>query len=193
MAVKLFVRYCVGAIVLFLSVFKIALADPVAWKIIPDESHLTFTATQNNAPVKGEFKNFSGDIYFDPQQLATSHVRILVNIASVSTSYNKVAETLKTADWFDAATFPQAVFQATKFIKTGSNTYQANGTLKIRDKTLPVAINFILEKYTNTEAVVTGKALLKRTLFELGRGDWAMTTDIKDDVNVNFILHATKS
>ena len=39
------------------------------WNIIPGDSTISFTATQNNAPVMGQFKDFSGDIAFDPTQL----------------------------------------------------------------------------------------------------------------------------
>lgn len=170
----------------------IAQADNTPWQIVPEQSTLTFTATQNNAPVSGSFKNFSGEIVFDPAQLASSHVRITVALDSVTTSYKEVGDTLKTADWFNVKAFPQAVFTANHFTKTGDNTYQAEGTLTIRDKTLPTNLTFSLLSYSATAAHVKGTTALKRTEFGVGQGDWEKTEEVKDEVKVEFELVAKK-
>ena len=65
---------------IFLVLPIIAYAEVPAWKIIPNESTLTFTATQNGAPVTGKFTDFSGDIHFDPAQLNASHININIEI-----------------------------------------------------------------------------------------------------------------
>ena len=175
-----------------LPLLALAAAAVPAWQIVPKDSSLTFTATQNNAPVTGKFNNFSGDINFDPAQPNASNIRIVVDINSVATSYQEVGDTLKSPDWFDAKLFPQAVFTANKFVKTGDNTWQAVGNLQIRDKTLPLTLNFVLEQYSPTAARAKGNATIKRTAFGLGKGDWAKTDDVKDDVQVNFVLATTR-
>ena len=177
---------------IFLLFFFPIMGQAAVWQIVPDKSTLTFTATQNNSPVTGQFKSFSGNITFDPNQLATSQVDITVDLGSVTTSYKEVADTLVTDDFFDVKDFPKAEFKATQFKKINDKTYQANGTLTIRDKTLPVTLTFTLNQYTNVNAAVTGNASLKRTAFGVGRGEWASTDNIKDDVKINFTLTATK-
>lgn len=181
---------------LFIIVFSILLLPTVStafeWQIVPNKSSIHFKATQNNAPITGEFKIFSGDIDFDKNNLSKSHVNMVVDTASVSTSFKDVQDALKTADWFDSKAFPKALFTAKDFKKTGDNTYEANGQLTLRNKTLPLTLNFTLEKYADNEALVSGKANLKRTAFEVGKGEWANTKEIKDDVEVNFIIEATK-
>lgn len=173
---------------LFLPILAIA----TAWQIVPQESSLTFTATQNNSPVSGQFKSFTGEINFDPNQLNSSSINIVVDMGSVTTSYKEVADTLKTPDWFDVKSFPKATFKASQFTKTADKTYQATGNLTIRDKSIPITLSFVLDKYTSTKAHVTGSTTLKRTAFAIGKGDWAKTDDVKDDVKVNFILSASK-
>lgn len=163
-----------------------------SWVIVPDKSSLTFTAIQNNAPVNGEFKKFSGDINFDPQQLTQSNVHIVVDMGSTETSYKQIADTLKTMDWFHVKHFPKAIFDAKSFTKTGNNTYQANGQLTLCDKTLPLTVSFVLDKYTPQEAHVTGDAIIQRTKYGIGKGDWASTEAVKDDVKINFVIEATK-
>lgn len=163
-----------------------------AWQIVPASSSITFTATQNNSPIIGQFKSFSGDINFDPAQLKASSVKISVDLASVTTSYKEVQDTLKTTNWFDVKAFPQAVFQANDFTKTGNNAYTANGTLSIRDKTVPVVLNFVLDQYTADKAHATGSVQLKRLAFGVGQGEWASTDDVKDAVKVDFVVTAVK-
>lgn len=162
------------------------------WQIQENKSKLTFTAVQNNSPVIGEFTKFTGDINFDPQQLTQSNVRIVVDTGSTQTSYKEIADTLKTMDWFHVKSFPKAIFEANSFTKTSDNTYRANGKLTLCDKTLPLDVTFVLDKYTPTEAHVTGEATIQRTKFGVGSGQWANTEAIKDDVKVNFDIEATK-
>lgn len=180
-------------IAVFLLLFSVvSFADVPDWKIILKDSELTFTATQNNAPTSGKFTQFSGDIHFDPLQLKSSNVRIVVNMGSVTTDYADIAQTLKTADWFDISAFPQAVFTASDFIKTGDKTYQAHGDLTIRDKTLPVVMNFTMEEFSQTKALAKGSVIVKRLPFGVGQGDWQKTDNVKDEVNVQFTVSVVR-
>lgn len=165
-------------------------ADVPSWKIVPADSSLTFTATQNGAPVTGQFKSFTGDIYFDPNQLAADKVKITIDMASVSDAYNQLSDTLKTPDWFNIKIFPQAVFQSTDFVKTGDKTFECKGTLTIRDKTLPVTLMLTEELYSPTKAIFKGTTIIKRIAFGVGQGQWADTSAVKDDVQINFTVTA---
>ena len=109
---------------------------------------------------------------------------------SVSTTFSQVANTLKTVEWFNAALFPVAIFKARSFKKLIGDQYQANGTLTIRDKTVPVVLNFSLDEYGPQSAKVTGSTMIKRTKFGIGQGEWLSTAVVKDEVQVNFVLEA---
>lgn len=172
--------------------FPLAVYAVPTWKIVPEASKITFTATQNNAPVTGEFKKFNTDINFDIDKLNASKVNVVVDVDSVTTSYSDVATTLKSKEWFDSKTYPHAVFKTNHFIKTGKGIYQANGTLTIRDKTAPVTLTFIFEEYAPTKAKVKGSTTFKRTQFGVGQGEWAKTNLVKDEVKVEFLLTAVK-
>lgn len=169
-----------------------AVADVPTWQIVPGGSSIRFTATQNNAPVNGQFKTFTGDIVGDPNQLDTFKIKIIVDVGSISDPYNQLAETLKDKDWFNTAMFPKATFVSNKIVKTGDKSYQAIGTLTIRDKTVPVTLNFTQEEYTPAKGRIKGSTTLKRTAFGVGQGDWADTKAVKDDVLVEFEVSATK-
>lgn len=174
----------------FLTFSIVANAAVTSWKIVQDKSEIAFTATQNGSPVSGKFKKFNGDIKFDPVDLKGSSVTIIVDMNSVTTSYADVGNTLKTPDWFDTKSFPEATFKATEFINTSKDSYLANGTLTIRDKVTPIVLTFKLDQYTKTNAHVTGSTMLKRLALGVGRGEWEKTDSIKDDVQINFTVTA---
>ncbi len=62
---------CLLSATLTLLTTTVMAAAPV-WQIIPEQSTLTFSATQNGAPVNGTFQRFNGDIRFDPAELKSS-------------------------------------------------------------------------------------------------------------------------
>lgn len=162
------------------------------WHIAPDKSNLTFSATQNNSPVKGEFKKFTGNIDFDKDHLNKSKIKIEVDTDSVVTSFKDVSDALKTAAWFDSKAFPKAIFTANEFKEVDKNHYEAHGKLTLRDTSLPLIVYFTLDKYTDHEAMVSGHANFNRTPFGVGQGEWKSTSAIKDPVEVNFKLEATR-
>ncbi len=180
-------------VVLMLMGNSIASANNLPeWQINPDDSELSFTATQNDAPFTGSFKKFSGEIFVDPSNYKASSIHIVVDMNSLTASYADLVTTLQTPDWFDIKMFPKAEFKATKFNKTGDKTYEAMGSLTIRDKTQPVTLTFTAEESPKNHAVVEGHTTLKRTAFGVGQGDWASTNEIKDDVAVHFKVVATR-
>jgi polyisoprenoid-binding protein YceI len=169
----------------------IARAEVPKWQIIPNESSITFTGTQNNAPVSGKFKKFTGEIAFDPNQLSASKVRIVIDMNSVSTSYSDFTSALLTSDWFNVKLFPDAIFEANHFTKIGENKYEADGNMAIRDKTVPIKLTFTGEALSKTKGRVKGSVTLKRLVFGIGQGEWESTDEVKDEVTVNFILTAS--
>jgi polyisoprenoid-binding protein YceI len=186
---KKFAKYCLYLLVIW-PLLSFA-AVPI-WQIIPEESSLTFTATQNNAPVSGNFKKFNGTIHFDPAQLKMSSVEITVDMNSLSTSYQDLTSTLDTSDWLNVKIFPEAHFKATDFTQLSQNTYEANGTLTIRDKSMPVKLQFSAQDLGNDKVQVKGSTLLKRSNFGVGQGEWASTEEIKDPVKVEFVITAKR-
>lgn len=167
-------------------------ATPPQWELIPAESQLNFTATQNNAPVSGEFKRFTADLKVDVNDLKNSSIDIVIDINSLNASYGEVKTTLLTADWFNVKIFPKAEFKSAEFTKTGENAYSAKGNLTIRDKTVPVILNFTSSFPNENKGIVEGSTVIKRSAFGVGQGQWTSTEEIKDDVTVKFKVSATK-
>ena len=179
------------AFLCFLAASVVYAAVP-EWQMVPEESSITFTGVQNNAPATGSFKKFTGDIHLDSNQLKDSHVRIDIDMNSVTTTYSDFTSTLLTPDWFNVKLFPHAIFEGKNFKKIADNKYQVDGTLTVKDKTVPVSITFTSTDLSNAKGRVTGSTTVKRTALGVGLGEWTDTDSVKDDVQVNFVITAIK-
>ncbi|MFT4058299.1 MAG: YceI family protein [Legionella sp.] len=169
------------------TISSIAYADILPqWNIIPTESSISFTGTQNGAPVTGSFKSFTGTVIADPIKYQDSSIDIIVQTGSLSVSYAELANILVTPDWFNVKEFPKAEFKATKFNKIDNSTYQAIGDLTIKNKSAPATFTFTAIESSKNHWIVTGHATIKRSAFSVGIGEWANTDVVKDDVIINF-------
>ena len=156
--------------------------------LIPDQSHLTFTGTQNHAPVTGEFTKLTTTIHFAENNLPGSSVKAEIDIASIKTPDADIAKNLQTDDWFGVTKFPQAVFESHDFTKEGDH-YLAKGSLTLHGISKPTEISFTLTHEGNL-LKVTGETSLKRLAYGVGSGDWKDTSVVEDGVKVKLVLVA---
>lgn len=168
-------------------------ADAVPYKLVKDKSSLKFYAINNSSSVSGEFKDFTADISFDREKPENSKIKVDIDIKSVYSDADKLAETLQEKDWFSAAAFPKAIFVSKTVSKMpNSDNYYAEGTLKLRDKTVPVSLNFKVQFVGDKTAIATGYATLRRTDFGVGQGQWSRDDVVKNEVRVEFRVVAEK-
>ncbi|MBI4030105.1 MAG: cytochrome b/b6 domain-containing protein [Proteobacteria bacterium] len=164
------------------------------WIIDPENSALTFSGTQMAAAFDGEFKEFDGEISFDPLRLFDSRVEIRINTGSITTnSHDRDAEIVK-PEWFNIESFPESVFRSEKIEKTGGNQYVAHGDLSIRGVKKPVELPFTLEITTDETghkvAAMNGQTVLQRLDFGIGAGQWRDTKAVGNSVTVHVKLRA---
>ncbi len=146
-------------------------------------SALTFATRYQGEVFSGNFANFRTRLSFDPQQLATSRLDVLIAPASASTANEDRDETLQDADFFASSRFPQARYQATSFRHLGGNEYAADGTLSLRGASKPVTLTFTWTP--GAQPVLTGRATVRRLDFGIGGGDWADTDLIPNEVAIS--------
>ncbi|MGL5741310.1 MAG: YceI family protein [Legionella sp.] len=162
------------------------------WDIILNESSLSFTATQNNAPVTGTFKEFTGAVFADPAHYEESKVDIVVTVGSVTTSYAELTSIITSSDWFNVKEFPKAEFKSTKITKKDDKNYEAEGTITIRNKSAPVTLTFTAVESPQNHLLVEGNTAIKRSTFGVGQGEWASTSEINDEVTIHFKVSAQR-
>jgi len=97
--------------------------------------HMMFTTT------KGRFGEFSGSIAYDEANVGDSTVAVEIAAASIDTRDEKRDTHLRSADFFDAETFPTITFASNRVESTGGAEFKVYGDLTIRGVTRPSVLD----------------------------------------------------
>jgi len=93
------------------------------------------------ANVRGQFNKLSGIVFFDPSDIVNSSVEATIDVAGIYTGIQKRDDHLRSADFFDAANYPQITFRSDKAKITGSNRFSMTGDLTIHGITKTVTLD----------------------------------------------------
>ena len=171
---------------LFFSAVSNAAGGVAGYFADPQQSRLEFVGLQAGAEFKGSFRKFSAVVDFAPDALANSRFDVQIDVSSVDTMDGDRDKTIRGADIFDVAHWPQAHYVTRSFTKTATG-YTAVGALTLRGVTKDVPIDFLFTPLP-TGAKLEGSAKLKRLDFGAGQGDWKTTEWVGDSVKINFSL-----
>ena len=160
------------------------------WTVDPEASYLKFTALQEGEPFEGQFKNFTADIQFDPDNLAASFVTVTVPISSADAGSTDRNSTLPGKAWFSAKKFPDAVFEAKTFKTMGEGAYDAVGTLTIKGKSVPLSLPFTLDM-EGDKAVMMSTLSMNRNDWDIGTKPWNTDEWVSTDVRLDITVTAT--
>lgn len=166
------------------------------WQVDAEASSLTFAVSQQGNRLEGRFTEFEADIQLDPENLeeALIEVRIPLNKATLGT--NQQDQILHGPVWFDAASYPTAIFKADTIRKAGapdvageSLSYVADGTLDLKGQSQPISLPFTLT-ISDAKAHATGTIDLTRTRWAVGTGQWASGDSVGLQVTVEVDITA---
>ncbi|MEP0451850.1 MAG: YceI family protein [Roseibium sp.] len=143
----------------------VALAD--TWTVDPSRSQLAFEVAQAGSPLKGVFETWTADIEFDPATPETADISAEITTLSAAPGNQQFDGTLPGRGWFNVNEFPVAIFTTTDVSPAGDGAYVANGTLTIRDISLPIELAFTLDIQGDT-ATARGEAKVNRAAYKLG-------------------------
>lgn len=162
------------------------LATNLAWaQIDAAKSSVTAVAKQIGVPMEGKFKKFDATVDFDPAKLATSSAKVEIDVSTFEIGDAETTKEVKGKDWFDAAKFPKAVFQSTSIKAGAAGKYDVAGKLTIKGKTVDVTIPATYKQDGGAQ-VFDGVLPIKRTVFNIGDGEWKDTSVVADDVQIKF-------
>ncbi len=170
------------------------------WQIDPAHSliefgikHMMFTT------VKGRFTEVRGTIDIDEGDVANSSVQVEIDIESIDTRSEQRDAHLRSADFFDAQTYPTMTFQSTRVEPVGEDRLKVVGDLTIHGVTRQVVLNTQINgRGTNPwgqEVVgLTAETKINRKDFGLTwnapieAGGWL----VGDDVKIALEIQATR-
>ncbi|MFE1963152.1 YceI family protein [Streptomyces sp. NPDC059479] len=167
-----------------------------------DPAHSTISFTVRHAMVtnvRGSFTEHEGTLNLDGSNPAASTATIDVSIASVDTGMPDRDGHLRSADFFDAETFPKMSFRSTSAEQIDAETYRVTGDLTIKDVTRPLTIDLefhgsATDVYGNERVGFEGSASILRS-------EWGLTWNaaletggvmVSDKVKLNFDISAIK-
>jgi polyisoprenoid-binding protein YceI len=167
-------------------------ATPTAqsWTIIADASKLAFSALQEGERFAGEFREFYGDIYFDPEDLPGSGVAITIPLISVSAGSKDRDSTLPGKVWFSTKAFPNARFVSNEIV-TMDDGYVAKGQLTLKGISEDVSLPFTVE-IDGDKAVMRGTMQLDRTRWNVGAAPWDTDEWVSRNVDLDIQVTATR-
>lgn len=171
-------------------------AAPVThYTLDPGKSALEYQFVQAGAQNKGKFTRFTATLELSADNPAASKLDVVVEMASADTGDKERDDTLKSADLFCVAKFPQAHFTSTQITKT-ANGYDAAGKLTLRGVTRDLHVPFSFktaDEQGKPAGYLLGKMTLKRLDFGVGQGDWKSTEWVGNDVSAAYSLRLVAS
>lgn len=93
--------------------------------------------------VRGEFSKVSGTVKIDPQHPENSSIMAEIDVNSINTREPDRDKHLRSADFFDAATYPTIRFQSKRIASQRAGQYDVTGDLTIRDVTREVVLHVV--------------------------------------------------
>ena len=143
------------------------------WKIDAAHTDIGFsTKHMMVTTVRGRFTDVDGTITVDEENPTTAKVDMKVRTASVSTGNDKRDGHLRSADFFDAETYPEIGIAVTSIEHVSGEDYKVTADLTIRDTTRPLTV-----KVTNLGFYqgFQGRRVGFEATATLNREDWGLT------------------
>lgn len=116
-------------------------AEKIKWVVDPTHSEVHFKVKHLViSTVTGTFKAFEGALITENDDFENAEIDFSLDVNSIDTNQVQRDEHLKSADFFNAAEYPQILFKSTSFRKVDGD-YELRGDLTVRDITKPVKLN----------------------------------------------------
>ncbi|WP_299739291.1 cytochrome b/b6 domain-containing protein [uncultured Roseobacter sp.] len=160
------------------AVAPVAALEDVQSDWTVQDGELSITVQQLGSDVRGSFADWTAAISFDETVTTGTAGKVDVTISIGSLTLGSVTSQALGADFFNAENFPTAQFTA-DIINTEAG-YQADGTLTIKDKSMPVTLPFTLEVAEGI-ATMTGST-------QLDRRNYAIGDNQKDEATLGFTV-----
>jgi polyisoprenoid-binding protein YceI len=169
--------------------------------LVIDRAHseAAFSVRHLFTQVRGQFGTFEGTIHMDAVKPEASSVRFSIDAASIDTDNADRDKHLRSADFFDVASFPAITFVSSSIRATGKDRYAVTGTLTMRGvaKTLTLPVSFLgigKDPWGNERAGFSTAVTLNRKDFGI---NWNKALDnggfvLGDDVAVTIDLETIK-
>jgi polyisoprenoid-binding protein YceI len=166
------------------------------WSVDPLHSDVQFKVKHLViSTVTGSFTQFSGAATTQGENFDDAAIEFTLDVNSIYTSQPQRDEHLRSAEFFDAATYPSISFRSTGFKKVSDGQYALTGDLTMKGITKPIAFEAeyggsAKDGYGNIKHGFEVKGIVNRKEFGLTysplteTGGLALGEDIKFTANI---------
>lgn len=168
-----------------------------SWELDKAHSNFYFSVGHIFSVVQGHFNDYSGEITFDPDNLAESRFFFEVKVASVDTNIAKRDKHLQSADFFDEGQFPVMTFESTGITDAGNGVYEVAGNFTVKGQShemvLPLSFGGVKGHPAAKEKEVigfNGKVTIDRLAYKVGNGKFYDMGVVGKDVEIFVTLEA---
>jgi len=186
-------------ILLLLIVFGQAPVMAKEWQVDPAHSGIMFDVKHIYSVTRGHFSDFSGNVYFDPDNPEKSKFEFTVKVDSINTGIGKRDNHLRSGDFFAADTYPKMMFKSSRVTAAGGNRYILEGKMTVKDVTKDMRLEFVFlgqkENPFKKNKMVAGfetRFTINRLDFHVGSGKFYDMGVVDKDVEVLISLEATR-
>lgn len=184
---------CKLLLVSLLLAAGLAQAAPNTYKL--DPNHTQVIASWNHFGYSNPIANFGnvdGTLVYDADKVEASSVNVTLPISGLDALVPDLTKHIQSADFFDAAKWPNATFKSTKVEKGEGNKLKVTGDLTIRDVTKPVVLDVTLNKAgqgRNGEPKVgfSATTTIKRSEFGVAK----FIPNVSDEIELRITTEAT--
>ena len=180
---------------LLLSTLVPLQASAQQWQFDAVHTNFFFAVKHTYATVRGQFMDFSGDVYFDPDNPAKSRFDFVIKVNSIDTKVSKRDTHLRSPDFFDAAKYPEITFKSSRVSRGGDNIYIVEGTLTIKDVSRDLALEFVYhgqkENPLKAGEIVAGldtTLTIDRLEYHVGDGKFYKMGIVGKDIDILFTV-----
>jgi polyisoprenoid-binding protein YceI len=170
------------------------------YKIDPMHSEITFKVKHLMITnVTGSFQEFDATMESAEENFSDATINFSANVNSISTNNEQRDTHLKSADFFDAASFATLSFVSTSLVPKGGSDYVLNGDLTIKGVTKPVSLNVefggtMTDFYGQNKAGFEINGKINRSDFGL---TWSAVTEaggvvVSDEIKLNLAVQMVK-
>ena len=152
------------------------------WRIVPEQSTIGFMCKSmwGLVPVKGRFKEFSGDGQINGGP--TVFGRIDIKTASLETGIRKRDQHLRSADFFEVEKYPDTTLVVTSADAIDGDAADLRAQLTVKDTTKPLQLRAAVSVLDDGAVRVTTQATLSRKEFGV---DGNMVGMVADKVTIS--------
>jgi polyisoprenoid-binding protein YceI len=150
-----------------------------------EESKIDFIGSKVTGQHHGGFTAFQGSMNLVDNDPTKSSVEITIDTTSLWADNDRLTGHLKSPDFFDVASHPQATFQSTAIVKDG-DAYTVTGNLQLHGVTKSISFPAAIA-VGNDQVVVNSEFFIKR--FDFGIAYKGKADDlIRDEVVIKLSM-----